>query len=74
MAVLVSVAVVNKAFSAGFSLLVMGFTGEKAYRWKIEFIKAFNKMEAMLKVACGKLYHMSFSHIRALDNALKNSI
>ncbi|WP_086298547.1 hypothetical protein [Campylobacter porcelli] len=52
----------------------MGFTGEKAYRWKIEFIKAFNKMEAMLKVACGKLYHMSFSHIRALDNALKNSI
>ncbi|HDX6330672.1 Rha family transcriptional regulator [Campylobacter fetus] len=35
----------------GFSLLVMGFTGEKAYRWKIEFIKAFNKMEAMIKAA-----------------------
>ncbi|MBR8463644.1 Rha family transcriptional regulator [Campylobacter sp. faydin G-24] len=33
----------------GFSLLVMGFTGEKAYRWKIEFINAFNKMENMLK-------------------------
>ncbi|WP_277934237.1 Rha family transcriptional regulator, partial [Campylobacter hyointestinalis] len=33
----------------GFSLLVMGFTGQKAYRWKIEFIKAFNKMEAMIK-------------------------
>ncbi|MDL0089274.1 Rha family transcriptional regulator [Campylobacter gastrosuis] len=33
----------------GFSLLVMGFTGEKAYRWKIEFIAAFNKMEAMIK-------------------------
>ncbi|WP_277934238.1 Rha family transcriptional regulator, partial [Campylobacter hyointestinalis] len=32
----------------GFSLLVMGFTGQKAYRWKIEFIKAFNKMEAMI--------------------------
>ncbi|KAB0611061.1 Rha family transcriptional regulator [Campylobacter hyointestinalis] len=31
-----------------FSLLVMGFTGEKAYRWKIEFIKAFNLMEAEL--------------------------
>ena len=28
----------------GFSLLVMGFTGQKAYQWKIEFIKAFNKM------------------------------
>lgn len=33
----------------GFSLLVMGFTGEKAYRWKIEFIKAFNEMEKRLK-------------------------
>ncbi|PSM52085.1 phage regulatory protein, Rha family [Campylobacter blaseri] len=33
----------------GFSLLVMGFTGEKAYRWKIEFIKAFNMMESMLR-------------------------
>jgi phage regulatory protein, rha family len=32
----------------GFSLLVMGFTGQKAYQWKIEFIKAFNKMEAMI--------------------------
>ena len=33
----------------GFSLLVMGFTGQRAYQWKIEFIKAFNKMEAMIK-------------------------
>ncbi|WP_298957289.1 Rha family transcriptional regulator [uncultured Campylobacter sp.] len=33
----------------GFSLLVMGFTGERAYKWKIEFIAAFNKMEAMIK-------------------------
>ncbi len=33
----------------GFSLLVMGFTGERAYQWKIEFIKAFNAMEAKLK-------------------------
>ncbi|HEF9095978.1 TPA: Rha family transcriptional regulator [Campylobacter coli] len=33
----------------GFSLLVMGFTGEKAYKWKIEFIKAFNAMEKRLK-------------------------
>lgn len=28
----------------GFCLLVMGFTGEKAYKWKIEFIKAFNRL------------------------------
>ncbi|EAH4600838.1 Rha family transcriptional regulator [Campylobacter jejuni] len=33
----------------GFSLLVMGFTGEKAYKWKIEFIKAFNEMEKRLR-------------------------
>lgn len=33
----------------GFSLLVMGFTGEKALDWKVDYIEAFNKMEAMLK-------------------------
>ncbi|WP_159522877.1 phage regulatory protein/antirepressor Ant [Sunxiuqinia indica] len=33
----------------GFSLLVMGFTGAKALRFKIEFIHAFNKMEETLR-------------------------
>ena len=33
----------------GFSLLVMGFTGEKALKWKIKYINAFNEMEAALK-------------------------
>ena len=33
----------------GFSLLVMGFTGEKALDWKIKYIKAFNEMENTLK-------------------------
>ena len=33
----------------GFSLLVMGFTGEKALEWKLRYIKAFNGMEAELK-------------------------
>lgn len=33
----------------GFSLLAMGFTGEKALNWKIQYIKAFNTMEEMLK-------------------------
>lgn len=32
----------------GFSLLVMGFTGKKALRWKLKYIEAFNKMEAEL--------------------------
>lgn len=33
----------------GFSLLVMGFTGEKALRFKLEFIEAFNKMEELIR-------------------------
>lgn len=35
----------------GFCLLVMGFTGERAYKFKVEFINAFNKMEAMIKLS-----------------------
>lgn len=34
----------------GFSFLVMGFTGEKAEKWKLAYIKAFNAMEAKLKL------------------------
>jgi len=33
----------------GFSLLAMGFTGEKALKWKLDYIKAFNAMERELK-------------------------
>lgn len=33
----------------GFSLLVMGFTGRDALRWKLEYIQAFNEMEKELK-------------------------
>lgn len=33
----------------GFSLLVMGFTGQKALEWKLKYIDAFNKMEETLK-------------------------
>jgi anti-repressor protein len=33
----------------GFSLLVMGFTGEKALNWKLKYIETFNKMEKQLK-------------------------
>lgn len=32
-----------------FSLLVMGFTGDKALCWKIEYISAFNQMESFIK-------------------------
>lgn len=33
----------------GFSLLVMGFTGSKALKWKLKYIEAFNKMEQAIK-------------------------
>lgn len=33
----------------GFTLLAMGFTGEKAMAFKLEFLNAFNKMESLLK-------------------------
>ncbi len=35
----------------GFSLLVMGFTGQKALEWKLKYIEAFNYMEeSIMKV------------------------
>ena len=33
----------------GFSLLVMGFTGKEAMKWKLAFLEAFNRMEAEIK-------------------------
>lgn len=33
----------------GFTLLAMGFTGERAMEFKLEFLNAFNKMESLLK-------------------------
>lgn len=32
----------------GFSLLVMGFTGQKALEWKLKYIEAFNYMESSI--------------------------
>jgi Rha family phage regulatory protein len=33
----------------GFSLLAMGFTGQKALEWKLKYINVFNQMEAFIK-------------------------
>ena len=33
----------------GFSLLVMSFKGEKALKWKLDFIDAFNAMEQEIR-------------------------
>ena len=34
----------------GFTLLVMGFSGKEALKWKIKYIEAFNSMEQRLKL------------------------
>lgn len=34
----------------GFSLLVMGFSGKEALKWKLKYIEAFNSMEQRLKL------------------------
>ncbi len=36
----------------GFTLLAMGFTGEKALQFKLDYIEAFNKMEQTIKKGC----------------------
>lgn len=51
----------------GFSLLVMGFTGEKALQFKIEFINAFNKMEKQLK----EFNPANLSRLQLLEMALE---
>lgn len=33
----------------GFSLLTMGFTGQEALQWKLDYIKAFNTMERLIQ-------------------------
>lgn len=33
----------------GFSLLVMGFTGKESLNWKLQYIRAFNQMEAFIR-------------------------
>ncbi|NSO12416.1 Rha family transcriptional regulator, partial [Enterococcus faecalis] len=33
----------------GFTLLAMGFTGQKALKFKLKYIEAFNQMEELLK-------------------------
>lgn len=34
----------------GFTLLAMGFTGEKALKFKLDYINAFNQMEETIKI------------------------
>lgn len=56
----------------GFTLLVMGYTGEKAMKFKLDYIKQFNAMEKLLK---GKFVErqkgITVRHI--VTDAIKNS-
>lgn len=56
----------------GFALLAMGFTGQKALRWKLKYIEAFNTMRAQLAKPQAVDYNDpavllgAFSHLQAL--------
>lgn len=57
----------------GFSLLVMGFTGQKALEWKLRFLAAFNEMDKMLhsvpKVSPNPHYRTRKIHTAVRDMA-----
>jgi Rha family phage regulatory protein len=67
----------------GFSLLVMGFTGQKALEWKLKYIEAFNYMEeSLMKVKElditdsqeWKMLKGSAKSIVHIDNKLKDKM
>ena len=56
----------------GFSLLAMGFTGEKALAFKVQYIQAFNAMQRRLtpQVALVKPTHVSGALLREMQKFL----
>ena len=57
----------------GFTLLVMGFTGREAMKFKIEFINAFNAMEKALRsqaTETARLLKQQEARITALENMI----
>lgn len=58
----------------GFSLLVMGFTGEKALEWKLKYINAFNAMEKALKDQHVKQVESDKTKEMRAEAMLRNSI
>lgn len=50
----------------GFSLLVMGFTGAEAVRWKLRYIEAFNALEAAALAQRAELARES-GYLQGLD-------
>lgn len=58
----------------GFTLLAMGFTGSKALKFKLQYIQAFNAMEAKLKAIypCGEVNVRE--HTRSLPSGKKEIV
>lgn len=57
----------------GFSLLVMGFTGQRALEWKLKYIDAFNIMELKLREAARTIecYEAKSTSVGEVANLLK---
>lgn len=53
----------------GFSLLVMGFTGKNALAWKLQYIKAFNQMEKLIREKSTVAYRLSDQEERTTRRA-----
>lgn len=59
----------------GFVLLVMGFTGKKAFAFKVAYIKAFNAMAAYIKnQRDGLRYRCMEKELECKDSARRGSI
>ncbi len=58
----------------GFTLLAMGFTGSKALKFKLQYIQAFNEMEAKLRkiYPCGEVNVRE--HTRSLPSGRKEIV
>ena len=58
----------------GFSLVVMGFTGNNAIEWKLKYIDAFNKMEEELRKQSSKASPTTYKEalLQLLEQVEKN--
>lgn len=59
----------------GFALLVMGFTGKKAFAFKVAYIKAFNSMAAYItNQRLGLRYRCMEKELECKDSARRGSV
>ena len=58
----------------GFVMLATGFTGEKAFLWKIAFINAFNHMEQLLNTALANAHQAEVQAVAQELAAMMNAL